>query len=139
MDIASFDQFTVLAPWTRINFNGSILQASTDGKTDPSREEARFCLDFVVDSALALRERRVPPLPSATEKQKRVRVKSRCEMIASPKADVLEVIRFAEPGEELPLASNRRVIKDSKFLAVIQDGDVAYVERTCLEDADHSS
>ena len=142
VDIASFDRFTMLTPWTRLNYCGAILQSSRASAPKPSREDARFCINFVVESALALRARRVLRPPGETEEPDRVRVKSRCEVIASPptrlpyelhRTDELEIIRVADRGEELTLARGFRVSRDPEFLGVIQDGDIAYVRKDCLE------
>ena len=129
VDIASFDRFTLLTPWTTINHFGDVHQYSGPSTAKATREDARFCIDFVVDSALALRESRVLPRDVSRE-QERVRLKSRCDVIANPKATEREVIRVAESGEELTVASERQ--KHPEYLAVIDDGDVAYVRRECL-------
>ena len=141
VDMTAFDRFKMLTPHTTISFDGLLHQYRTDERS-PSRDEARFCIDFVVDAALALRDNRVLPASRSNEKSDRVRLKSTCEVLAhwqtptdmqialgTPRGR--EVIRVAEAGEEFTVA---RVWKDHPdYVAVIQDGDPSYVRRDCVD------
>ena len=142
-DMRAFDRFDMLTPYTTISFGTLLHQHSGADKPLPSRDEARFCIDFVVDTALALLESRVLPASRSNEKSDRVRVKSSCEVLAHWKTPTdmeiaigtyqeREVIRIAEAGEEFTVARVWRQHPD--YVAVIQDGDPAYVRRECVDE-----
>ena len=143
VDISAFDRFMMLTPSTTIIFDTLVHQHARADEPLPSRDEARFCIDFVVDAALALRDSRILPASRSNEKSDRVRLKSSCEVLAHWKAPTdmeiaigtykeREVIRVAEAGEEFTVARVWR--KHPDYVAVIQDGDPAYVRRECVEE-----
>ena len=135
VDVAAFDRFMLLTPYTIVRDFGRVEQYAKRDRAPPSRDDARFCIDFAVDSALALRDHRVSPAQRATEVSERVRVKSSCEVLASWKGKDSEVIRVAEAGEELTVvAPASRRYRPDDYVAIIQDGDTAYVRRECVED-----
>ena len=148
VDIAAFDRFDILAPQTTISGSGVLQQYARLDKPPPSRDEARFCIDFVVDTALALIDRSVlSPSPSQTMPD-RVRLTSNCEVLAHWEAPTeaeitfgackdREVIRVADAGEEFAVARVWR--KHPGYVAVIQDGDPAYVRCECVDDVHASS
>ena len=144
VDVAAFDRFMTVTPYTVLTRHGGIDQVPKPDRPPVSRDDARFCLDFVIDSALALRDRRVLRLSRATEEHKRVRLKSSCEVIAHWKTPTdleiaigkeqeREVIRVADTGEEFTVASVWRGLRHPDYVAVLQDGDTAYVRRACIE------
>ena len=148
VDMRAFDRFDMLTPYTTIIFGSLLHQYSRADKPLPSRDEARFCIDFVVDTALALLDSRVLPASRSNEKSDRVRLKSSCEVLAHWKTPTdmeiaigthkeREVIRVAEAGEEFTVARVWR--KHPDYVAVIQDGDPAYIRRECVDEiqSDH--
>ena len=138
IDVVSHERFESLTPQTHVGRHGTVTQHELKSTSAPSREEARFCYDFAVDSALALRDIGMPADIHRNSNSVRARVKTPCELIVNPKADPLEVIRVAEANEELLIAPQPgRILfppDRSEFVQVIQDGDVAYVRRDCLND-----
>ena len=135
VDLASYDKFTMLAPRVSFTLNGRPHFGLRTLTPEPAWEDARFCIDFVVDAALALGESRLSTPRSDTEPEPRVTVTTPCNLVVYPTDDDLEVIREVEPGEELALPPAGRLHPNNnpEFVAVIQDGDVAYVRRDCVE------
>ena len=134
VDVAEYDRFNSLTPRTTI-LHGDLSRYPVLGQADPSREDARFCIDFVVDSALALRENRVRAR-QVPKDQVFVRVTHRCDVVANPNGREREVVRVAKPGEELPVASQWRAFRHAGYLAVVDDdGDVGYVRQHCVTEA----
>ena len=138
IDVVSYDKFEALTPQTSVHENGTVSQYGLKSKTAASREEARFCYDFAVESALALRDLEMPARIQQNSHSVRARVTTACELIVHPETNPPEVIRVAEASEELLIAPQlyRRILPPdrSEFVPIIQDGDVAYVRRNCLED-----
>ena len=138
IDVVSYDKFEALTPQTSVHENGTVSQFELQSRRVPSREEARFCYDFAVESALALRDLEMPARIQQNSHSVRARVTTACELIVHPRTNPPEVIRVAEANEELliaPLPNRGFFAPDrSKFVPIIQDGDVAYVRRNCLED-----
>ena len=138
IDVVSYDKFEALTPSTYIERDGRVKQYGQKSRPAPSPEEARFCYDFAVDSTLALRDIEIPARIQQNSHTARARVTAPCELIVHPETEPPEVIRVVEAREELLLAPQlyRRVHppEHSEFVPIIQDGDVAYVRRDCLED-----
>ena len=138
IDVVSYDRFEALTPQTSVGLYGKVKQRERKSRTGPSREEARFCYDFAVDSALALRDIEIPGRIQQYSDNLRARVATPCELIVHPKTDPPEVIRVAEVNEQLLMAPspNRGMFRPCHpdFVRIIQDGDFAYVRRDCLED-----
>ena len=134
IDVRAFDRFTALTPHTNLTATGTLTSVSAAGAVH-SKADARFCIDFAVEAALALRESRHS---QSTESQsgKHATVKSPCEIVVHPTVPVgePEVIREADIGEDLPMSGQgRRHDTGDDFVAVLQDGDVAYVRRDCVD------
>ena len=142
IDVVSYEKFEALTPGPWVERDGTLRQPKRELTNVPSREDACFCYDFAVDSVLALHDIEMPARLQRSSKSVLARVVSRCELIVHPDTDPPEVIRVAEPREELliaPQISHRILPPDhSEFVRVIQDGDVAYVPRDCLEDVSRS-
>ena len=138
IEVVSYDMFEALTPSTYIDRDGRVKQYGQKSVPAPSPEEARFCYDFAVDSTLALRDIEISARIRQNSHSVRARVTAPCELIVHPETEPPEVIRVVEAGEELLLAPqlHRRIFppERSEFVPIIQDGDVAYVRRDCLED-----
>ncbi len=145
VDVAAFDRFMMLTPHTTLSRYGSIEQHPRSNNPQPSQGDARFCIDFAVDSALALRDRSVLVTTGAMKQLERVRLKSRCEVFANWKTTAdrgipfaknkeREVIRVAQAGEILTIASVWRGVMHRDYIPVLQDGDPAYVSRECVDE-----
>ena len=145
MDVAAFDRFVMLTPYTTIGRYGSIAQHPGPNNPPPLRGDARFCIDFAVDSALALRDRSVLVTPGSTKQLERARLKSTCEVFANWKTTADEAFLslktrnarssgVAQAGEVLTIASVWRGVMHRDYIPVLQDGDTAYVRRDCVDD-----
>ena len=138
IDVVSYDKFEALTAETSVGRDGVFTGYGLKSKTASSREDARFCYDFAVDSALALHDIEMPARIQQTSHSVRARVTTPCPLIVHPRTNPPEVIRVAEASEELLIAPqlDRGMFPPdrSEFVPIIQDGDVAYVRRDCLED-----
>ena len=137
VDVVSYDKFEALTPGISVGHDGSVRQYGLKSRTTSTREEAHFCYDFAVDSILALHDIEMPAPVNRNSRDVRARVTTPCALIVYPETDPPEVIRVAEVNEELLLAPRlcRRIHpRDrSEFVPIMQDGDIAYVRRDCLE------
>ena len=132
VDMAEFDHFASLTPLTTVNRHGGVRQHARPGAANRSRQDARFCIDFAVDSALALRASRPPMREVRTRpEQERVRVTRACEILVDPGSESQEVVRVAAPGEELAV-SPWRYSQRAGHVAVLDDGDIAYLRQDCV-------
>ena len=137
VDVARYDKFMTLAPPTRIGLRGDIRQTEAQ-LVEISWEDARSCIDFVVDAAFALRESRVPrPRRRPAQDEEHVRVHTSCDIVVNPDANSPEIVRQAQAGEEFLVVDRRRRYLDHapEFQPIIDEGDVAYVRRDCIEPA----
>ena len=136
IDVAAYDRFRVLAPLYHPNVAG-VSDDSTAPIGEPTWEDVRFCIDFVVDSTLAIRDSRTGRPHRDVTDGGRALVKTRCEIVVNPTSGSPEVIRMAEPNERLFVTSEPRNPwhrhPHRGFVAITQDGDVAYVRRECVE------
>ena len=129
VDLADYDRFKVFTPGVSFALNGSMHFGMGHG-AETSSEDVRFCIDFAVEAALALGGRQqdagsAPVGPAA-------RVIRECSVVVMPRAEDAEVIRKATTGEVLGVAENTG-FHGAGFVAVDQDGDVAYVPAECVE------
>ena len=140
VDARAFDRFTMLAPRTDLLSDGTVrhIWYRRNQGADLSWEDARFCIDYVVETALALRESRFPkPSSTARNAEECVVVRKPCEVLATLKTEPPEVIQSAAVGDQFFVAPKRKsFFANSEYLAVIQDGDVAYIRRDCLDRSD---
>ena len=138
----SYDKFEALTPVTSVGRRGGVSQYAPKAAIERSREDARYCYDFAVDSILALRDIEVPPTQIAGNSAV-ARVIAPCELVVHPDHKPPEVIRLAELSEKLQIApqQNRTIYPPdrSEYLQVLQDGDVVYVRRDCIEECAHAS
>ena len=137
IDVAAYDRFRVLAPLYHLNIPRASGN-STAPVAEPTWDDARFCIDFVVDSALAIRDSRTErPHRDVTEGGGRAMVKARCEIVVDPASRSPEVVRIAEPNERLYVRPEPRnpfhPHSHRGFVAITQDGDVAYVSQDCVD------
>ena len=133
VDVGAYDKFMMMAPIAMKTVDGTIHFQKRQYSAPASGEDVRFCIDLVIDSALALRSNR-PPAPSrGTGATVLARVVEKVDVLVNPDATSTEVIRSAEPGEMLQCSAGSNRIETNEHLAVIQDGDVAFVARGCVE------
>ena len=133
VDVGAYDKFMMMAPIALMTVDGSVHFQRRQSSAPASGEDVRFCIDLVIDSALALRSNR-PPAPSrGTGETVMATVVEQADVLVNPDAKSPEVIRTALPGELLRCFPGRNRYGNTQHLAVIQDGDIAYVARPCVE------
>lgn len=94
-------------------------------------EDVRDCIDFAIDAALAL-EARGQEIDWGTAEAS-AKVLRECDVVVRPSVEVPEVIRVAEQGELLVVVRSANTQGFQGYVAVDQDGDVAYVPADCVE------
>ena len=133
VDVGAYDKFMTMAPIAMMTLDGTVHFQQRQSSVPASVEDVRFCIDLVVDSALALRSNR-PPAPSReTGATDMAKVIEQVDVLVNPRAKRPEIIRCAVPGEMLRCRAGWNRSGSDEHLAVIQDGDVAYVARGCVE------
>ena len=135
VDVGAYDKLNVIAPRATMMTDGSIgFRDNRPTRTTPSKDDVRFCIDVVIDSALALRSNRPPAPPRRGAVATQLAVVRQADVIVHPGAEHrVEVIRTAQPGEILEQARLPRLPPDGDHVAVFQDSDPAYVPKRCVE------
>ena len=129
LDIMAYWRFLHMTPNVAFTMAGSLSiywgQRSTP---HPTKTDAEFCIDFVVDSALRIGARymREDDWRDWTPVGQ-VEVCEDSVVSVYPKNDS-EVIRSVSAGEELTVVSGY-VPKTEDYVAILQDGGAAYVRR----------
>ena len=100
--------------------------------SSPSKEDAEFCINFVVEAAFQIRDSHLPDSPDlhSGKAPQNVIVERECDVIVYPGENPPEVIRKALAGEKLEVVSS--VYENSEYVAVLQDGEPAYLSRNCV-------
>ena len=145
VDVSSFDKFQLITPTASLMANGSIHFKYRPHRPRPSRDEARFCIDVVIDAALALRTNRPSARAQPPDSLDEVNVVRQVDMLVYPRAPNPEVIRSVGPGETPLSPKHHQPFRGNDYLAVLQDGDIGFVSQDSVEvvqpgpDADMSS
>lgn len=137
VDVASYNKFAAMIPNTYVDHKGAVCQYWVKSTRTHSRDDARFCYNFAVDSALALRDIQIPDGTDPNRSRLKARVTHSCELLVHPDADPPEVIRVVKANEEVLITNlpqhNLRASNSEEYVPILQDGDVAYIRRNCLE------
>ncbi len=131
VDMGAYDKFSAIAPRPTIMASGLIRFHGNLARGSPTADNVRFCIDTVIDSTLAMRSNR-PPARNRAETTE-LRVIRNTDVIVYPATTSPEIIRPVLPGEILRTPSRPRLLLDGDYVAILQDGDVAYVSRHCVE------
>lgn len=101
---------------------------------EPTQEIALFCHRFAIDSILIMKANQLPPrFPTIEEAKRKLRVTKKCPIIVWPCEDP-EIIRYAEEGEILVGRAER--FDKSDYIAIVQDGDDAYIKEDGVSSVD---
>ena len=93
---------------------------------NPTKDETEFCIDFVIDSTLRIgANHRREDIPISMVSIGQVEVADDSAVRVYPEDDS-EVIRSVSAGDKLTVVSGN-VPQAEAFIAVFQDGDVAFV------------
>ncbi len=133
VDVSAFDKFGAITPRALVMPDGHIRVAEIDAVDSPTVDDVRFCIDTVIDTALALRNNRPPETLGTQYSPLRIPVTCNTNIIVNPQMSELEHIREASLGETLEVHPDFQHFPDSNYLPIIQDGDVAFVSKDCVE------
>ena len=97
----------------------------------PSKENAHFCIDFVIESALMILSNRPNRYDKLEERLTIAIVEDECELVVHPSEDPPEIIRVVSKGETLPVI-NTRCESHPDYAEVLQDEDTSYVLNNCI-------
>ena len=131
VDLASFDKFTAITPRAIIGGDGRFRFVSGFAARSRTADDARFCIDLVIDVALVLRNNRPPSRWQRNAPKSKVKVIHQAEIIVNTRQNPPEIIRIAEPNEFLDSPADEPFSVDGDYIAVLQDGDVAYARKDC--------
>lgn len=93
------------------------------------KEEADFCIRFVVDWILRVQDR-FPVKADFFGKEETVIVEKECDLMVNLRDD--EVIRRTSVGERLSKVDSWEEKENGDFVCVLQDGDKAFVRKDCV-------
>ena len=134
VNLFSYRRFQALTPIVYLSEAKTISFIWGAGSPDnPSKEDVDFCINFVVDSALQIRDNHLPDRSIFYTKKmpKGAVVENNCDVVVYPKENPQEVIRTALVGETLEVVSSS--FKEVPgYVAVLQDGESAYVASDCV-------
>ena len=135
VNLASYRKFRALTPFVQLTVAKTIHASwGFNPPSSLSKEDAVFCIDFVVDSALQIRENYIPGGNSrkVDEATQSAIVEHDCDVIVYPSENPPEVIRIASSGEELLILSSYFGREMPEYMTILQDGEPAYVRRDCI-------
>lgn len=135
VDIVAYRRFKELTPDACITtINTAFVEDEWLRKTfQPSKEEAHFCIEFVVEAALQILSNR-PQGWSYDHPKDRIRsavAKHECEVIVHPSEDPPEIIRVISVGETLSVIGTP-CESHPNYAEVLQDDDICYVRSSCI-------
>ena len=133
VDMGAYDKLAAIAPHPMLMANGLLQFHEGPAHSPPTADDVRFCIDTVIDSALALRSNRPPAWQRHRTPSTELTVTCGAEIVVFPDATSPEVIRQATQGEILETSPQSRLVLDGHYVAVLQDGDVAYISEHCVE------
>ena len=131
VDTIRHEKFARLTPNVTFSMAGT-MRLTGNAQSKPSADEARFCIQFVTDATLALQ--RSHPVNDSTSTGGTATVIRKCAVLAPLPEPGAEVIREADVGEVLSLPDRSWSHVDrSGYIAVLQDGDVAYAREDSVD------
>ena len=133
VDVGAYDKFSALTPKAFITGGGSIRFIINHANSSPTEDDVRFCIDLVIDSALALRNHRPPSPRHWNASRSKLKVVRQTNIVVYPLQKHPEIIRSAMPNEVLDSPTSDPFSVEGDHLAVLQDGDVAYATKNCVE------
>ena len=136
VDIVDYRRFRELTPTVYISDKNTIVvtgERPLREELHPSREDAYFCIDFVVESALMILSNRPkgPPEDYSEDRMMSSVVEHECELVVHPSEDPPEIIRVVSEGEMLSVI-RASCESHPDYAVVLQDGDTFYVRNSCI-------
>ena len=133
LDLVAYKHFGNMTPIVNMTMNKEFHTAWMFNRTNLTKKDSRFCIDFVIDTALRIDEL-VETFGSGKffEVIGKAKVKKDCKVRVYNSSDA-EVIRTAESGENLDIVTGIRIPENRNFVAVLQDGEAAFVSSDDIE------
>ena len=133
VDLIAFDQFIAIAPHTTITLSGKIHSMSNALRETVTVEDARFGIDTVIDTVLALQNHQPISRLDFRTPTIELKVLQDTDIIVYPDEASPEIIRQARRDENLEGVSPSRSSPNEEYVSIIQDGDIAYVSKHHVE------
>lgn len=139
VDVSAYEKFNAITPTCCIMFSGGVRFIVSDARGPTTAEDARFCIDTVIDSVLALQNNRpnsraAPEVPSME-----MTVIHDTDMVVSPEETPPEIVRRVPKGEVLKAVLPNGHRQNGNFVRVLQDGEIAYVSNLHVRAVSHDS
>ena len=133
VDIALYRRFLSLVPRSVLTLANTITSNRYPASVVPSEEDVHFCIEFVVDSALRMRENRFPIATSRrrVDATRVAKAERDCDIVVYPMDESPEVIRRVSKDDRLSVLRTDRV-RYSGYVEVLQDGEIYYVRSDCI-------
>ncbi len=133
LDLVAYRHFEKTTPIVHLTMNKEFYTAWMSNRINLTKKDSRFCIDFVIDTALKIDEL-VETFRSekSFEVVRKAKAKKDCKVRVYNSSDA-EVIRIAESGENLDVVTGFRIPENGNFVAVLQDGEAAFVSSEDVE------
>ena len=128
VDVASYRRFLSLVPRSTLTLANIISSSKHRSSVVPLEEDVQFCIDFVVDSALRMRDNRLRGNADRF-RHKNVQlgvVERDCDVIVYPGDDRPEILRGVSEGDRLSVVSGS-VGRYPGYIGVLQDDEIYYL------------
>ena len=135
INLSDYTRFQNYTPVVHFSDAGTyaVIHGVSGEPIDPTRDIAIFCLRFATDAIFLIKNNRLPSVYPMQEPERRFKVLKRSPIIVWPSKDI-EIIRYAEVGETLLARSEK--YDTPEYIAIIQNGDDAFVQRIGLTSSD---
>lgn len=131
INLPDYRRFQMYTPIVNLSDAGTFqgVYSAFGEPIEPTRDIALFCHRFSIEAILLMKNNQLPPRYPIQEPNRKFRVIEKCDVIVWP-SKKLEIIRQAEVGELL--LGRAKNFDTSDYIAVIQDGDDAYVKKDAV-------
>jgi hypothetical protein len=134
INLSDYRRFQRYLPIVNLTLAGTyqVVYTRHIERSELSRDTALFCHQFAIEAILLMKSNHLPPQHTShirDEVSRQLQTVRKCAVIVWPSEDP-EVIRLAEKGEILEGQVRRHDrYNKSDYVAIIQDGDTAYIEK----------
>jgi len=128
INLADYRRFKRYTPNVNFTITGKfhIVYIGVGERIEPTKENALFCHQFVIDAILTMKINQLPSQFPLRESKRKFRVVKKGPIIVWPYENP-EIIRHAEEGEILLGRTQNN--DESEYFAIFQDGDDAYIAK----------
>ena len=133
LDLVAYSHFNSITPIVHMTMTNKFHTAWTFDGNNLTKKDSRFCIDFVIDTTLQINKLAET---FGLEQQFKIvgeaKAKKDCAVRVYSSNDA-EVIRTARSGENLDIVTGFRIPENGNFVAVLQDGEAAFVSSDDVE------